>query len=334
MAEYTRRHNLPYGVKLATAPESGKGVNTDDLLDGMQKVQAIASLVESAIVWRASYVAWNVGVEEAEPLLSRLLFKEGSQNSQAMDLLARVYFQQRKYEKARDLWHRAHELQPGNPALRRTATLMESIAKAPASALFSYRLGLLLRCAVMLALLCVVGWGGVKGYDAMQRWSEGPVAVQNLSGRFHYDYDSITKDMEYIPDVAAGEDGNYELDFTRRKMSDGKELGRIEVYVERSGSTLKASGNIPNLYVRYLVEQALWDIPGIEHVDLRGLAIDRSYRVAKGDSLWIIARRLFGDGAAWTTLARFNDLENPSLLRVGQELTVPLGNETLELNGK
>ena len=185
---------------------------------------------------------------------------------------------------------------------------------------------------MMLVLLCAVGWGGVKGYEAMQRWSEGPIAVQNLSGRFHYDYDSITKDMEYIPDVAAGEDGSYELDFTRKKLSSGKELGRIEVFVERSGSTLKANGTIPNLYVRYLVEQALWDIPGIEHVDLRGLTIDRSYRVSRGDSLWIIARRLFGDGAAWTTLARYNDLENPSLLRVGQELTIPLGDETLELN--
>lgn len=333
MVDHVRHHNGHFAGKSEGLPESGKGSHTDGLLDGIQKVRAITSLVESAIVWRASHIAWNLGIDKAEPLLTRLLFKEGSQNSQAMDLLARIYFQQKKYEKARALWHRAHELQPGSPALRRSATLMESISKSPSGALFSYRLGLLLRLSMTLLLLLFVGWGGLKGYDAMQRWSEGPVAVQNLGGRFHYEYDSITRNMEYMPDsVALEEEGVYDLEFSRKKLSSGKEIGRIEVFVERSGATLRGKGVVPSLHVRYLVEQALWDIPGIEHVDLRDLMIDRSYRVSKGDSLWIIARRLFGDGASWTTIARYNDLENPSLLRVGQELALPLGDETLELN--
>lgn len=332
MPEHVRHHNGHFGGKPRTEPDSGKGAHTDDLLDGMQKVRAITSLVESAIVWRASLIAWNLGVGKAEPLLTRLLFKEGAQNAQAMDLLGRIYFQQKKYEKARALWRRAHELQPGSPELRRSVTLMESISKSPSGALFSYRLGLLLRMSVLLLLLFFSGWGGLKAYDSMRRWSDGPLAVQNLGGRFHYEYDSITHNMEYMPDSSLDEEGAYELEFSRKKLSSGKEIGRIEVFVERSGSTLKAQGVIPNLNVRYLVEQALWDIPGVEHVDLRGLGIDRSYRVSKGDSLWIIARRLFGDGASWTAIARCNDLENPSLLRVGQELTLPLGDETLELN--
>lgn len=332
MAEYIRRRNSHFSAKFETEQESGKGSHTDDLLDGIQKVRAIASLVESAIVWRASLIAWNLGIEKAEPLLTRLLFKEGAQNCQAMDLLARVYFQQKKYEKARALWHRAYELQPGSPTLRRSATLMESISKSPSAALFAYRLGLLVRLCMLVTLLFVGGWGGVKSFDALRRWSEGPVAVQNLGGRFHYEYDSITDNMAYIPDVAVNAEGAHELDFSHKKLSTGKEIGRIEVFVERSGTTLKANGLVPSLYVRYLVEQALWDIPGIEQVDLRELNIDRSYRVSKGDSLWIIARRLFGDGASWTTIARYNDLENPSLLRIGQELTLPLGDETLELN--
>jgi len=331
MAEYTHRSNNRFGAASQRGPESGKGAHTDELLEGMQKVQAIRSLVESVIVWRASFAAWNIGIDKAEPLLERLLFNEGSQSAQAMDLLARIYFQQKKYEKARELWHRAHELQPGSPALRRTATLMESIARSPAKSLLAYRLGLIFRCATLAFLLCLAGWGGVRGFEAMMRWSDGPIAVRNLEGRFHYEYNSITKDMQYIPDAEIGDDGVFELGFTRRKMSSGKEIGRIEVFVEREGSTLKARGHIPSLYVRYLVEQALWDIPGIENVDLRDLLIDRSYRVSKGDSLWIIARRLFGDGASWTTIARYNDLENPNLLRVGQELTLPLGDETLEI---
>jgi tetratricopeptide (TPR) repeat protein len=310
-------------------------------MDGMQKIKAVAALVESAIVWRAQHIAWNIDIYRAEPLLFRLIFKEESQNPHAMDLLARIYFQQSKYEKAKDLWNRASELQPGNPALKRTAVTMQSIAKSPSTALIRHRIGVVARGALLLVLLCLAGWGGAKGYTALEKWAEGPLAVQNLTGRFHYEYDSVIKDMVYIPGPSALaatetitpaeslEDGTYSMGFTRRKASAGRDIGRIEVVVERSGNSLKASGRIPNLYVRYLVEQALWEVPGVTEVDIRDLAIDRSYKVNRGDSLWIIAKKLYGEGSAWTLLAKVNNLDNPNLLRVGQELSIPLGDEVL-----
>lgn len=348
MVEHVRHHKVPSKVKLPEAQETGLGVHTEDILDGMEKIQAVAALVESVIVWRAQYIAWNVDIYKAESLLFRLIYKEGSQNPQAMDLLARIYFQQSKYEKAKDLWNKALELQPGNPALRRTAFAMNSIAKSPTAAVLRHKMGVMLRGAMLLVLLCLVGYGGVLGVDAVRRWAEGPIAVQNLSGRFHYEYDSITKDMVYVPiqatieaatdeivpvapPIAEGEhDGTYNIGFTRKKVASGREFGRIEVVVERTGNTLKASGRIPNLYVRYLVEQTLWEVPGITDVDLRGLQVDRSYRVNKGDSLWMIAKRVYGEGQAWTLLAKANDIRDPNRLSIGQELALPLGDEFIE----
>jgi nucleoid-associated protein YgaU len=335
LVEHIRHHTVPSEVKLQLSPDSGLGVHTEEMMDGMQKIKAVAALVESAIIWRAQHVAWNVDIYKAEPLLFRLIFKEGSQNPQAMDLLARIYFQQSKYEKAKDLWNKASELQPGNPALKRTAFIMQSIARSPSAAIMRHKIGVLFRMGVFLVLLCLVGWGGVKGYDATRNWAQGPLAVRNLAGRFHYEYDSVTKDMVYVPGPAAvesaalGSDGAYSLGFTRRKASSGADIGRIEVVVERAGRTLKVSGKVPNLHVRYLVEQSLWDIPGVSDVDLRALVVDRAYRVNKGDSLWIISKRLYGEGSAWTLLAKVNDLENPGLLRIGQELAIPLGDEVL-----
>ncbi|MDR1020482.1 MAG: LysM peptidoglycan-binding domain-containing protein [Synergistaceae bacterium] len=309
-------------------------------MDGMQRIKAVASLVESAIVWRAQYIAWNVDIFKAEQLLFRLVFKEGSQNPQAMDMLARIYFQQSKYEKAKDLWNRASELQPGNPALKRTAAAMRGIAKSPSAALLRHKARVLFGAAVMLASFFLVCWGGVLGYRALGRWAEGPVAVQNLAGMFHYEYDSVTKGMVYVPGPAAVEsagiapvsvedDGIYSMGFTRKKASSGRDLGRIEVVVERVGSTLKVSGRIPDLHVRYLVEQSLWEVPGITELDMRGLEVDRTYRVNRGDSLWIIAKKIYGNGSAWTLLAKINNLENPNVLRVGQDLALPLGDEIL-----
>ncbi|MDR3254939.1 MAG: LysM peptidoglycan-binding domain-containing protein [Synergistaceae bacterium] len=337
MVERIRHHNVPSDVKLPQSEDNGLGVHTEEIMDGIQKIKAVASLVESAIIWRAQYIAWNMDIFKAETLLFRLIFRERSQNPQAMDLLARIYFQQSKYEKAKDLWNRASELQPGNPMLKRTALFMQSISKSPSSAIMRHKIAMLAKCACALVLLCLVGWGGASGYNLIQEWLRGPMAVQNYAGRFHYEYDSITKDMVYVPGPTvtetipemAGADDLYSIGFTRKKASTGGDIGRIEVVVERSGNTIKATGTIPNLYVRYLVEQSLWEIPGVNDVDLRGLTINQSYRVNRGESLWIIAKRLYGEGSSWTLLAKVNDLDNPNVLRIGQELSVPLGDEVL-----
>jgi LysM repeat protein len=322
----------------------------------MEKIQAIKALVESTIIWRAQYIAWNVDIFKAEALLFRLIFKEGSQNPQAMDLLARIYFQQSKYEKARELWNMALSLQPGNPALRRTASEMQNIAASPVSAVRRHQLSMFLNCLLTVLLVCIGGLVCVKGYEKVMLWARGgSPAIENYEGRFsgHYKYNSITEHMEYVPSpstVASAENGGsaevkddapdmsdvgegyYNIGFTRRKVNDGKELGRIEVVVERAGGTLKVSGKIPNLYVRYLVEEALWEIPGITDLDMRGLVVDRTYRVNRGDSLWIISRRVYGQGSSWTLLAKANDLRDPNKLQIGQELVLPLGDEVLLQN--
>lgn len=48
-----------------------------------------------------------------------------------------------------------------------------------------------------------------------------------------------------------------------------------------------------------------------------------SYTVVKGDSLWKIAVRAYGDGFAWTRIATANNLKNPSLIHSGNVLTIP-----------
>ena len=80
MVDHTRRHKVPSVVQLQEIPESGLGQHTEKILDGMQQVRAIAALVESTIVWRAQHIAWNVDLYQAERLLYRLIYKEGSRN--------------------------------------------------------------------------------------------------------------------------------------------------------------------------------------------------------------------------------------------------------------
>lgn len=50
-----------------------------------------------------------------------------------------------------------------------------------------------------------------------------------------------------------------------------------------------------------------------------------SYTVVKGDTLWGIAKRYYGDGALYTKLANANveQISNPNLIFPGQVLTIP-----------
>jgi len=48
-----------------------------------------------------------------------------------------------------------------------------------------------------------------------------------------------------------------------------------------------------------------------------------SYTVVKGDNLWDIAVRAYGDGYKWVEIARENNLNNPNLIHSGNVLTLP-----------
>ncbi len=48
-----------------------------------------------------------------------------------------------------------------------------------------------------------------------------------------------------------------------------------------------------------------------------------SYTVIKGDSLWSIAVRAYGDGFKWGEIAKANKLTNPRLIHTGNVLSIP-----------
>ena len=48
-----------------------------------------------------------------------------------------------------------------------------------------------------------------------------------------------------------------------------------------------------------------------------------TYVVQKGDTLWSIARRVYGDGQRWKDIAAANGITDPTKIRVGQSLILP-----------
>jgi nucleoid-associated protein YgaU len=54
-------------------------------------------------------------------------------------------------------------------------------------------------------------------------------------------------------------------------------------------------------------------------------AAARTYEVQKGDSLWKIAKHVYGDGNKWKAIAEANAelIPNPDLIKPGQVLVIP-----------
>ena len=55
------------------------------------------------------------------------------------------------------------------------------------------------------------------------------------------------------------------------------------------------------------------------------------YKIVKGDSLWKIAVKKYGNGYAWTEIAKANNLKNPSSIEIGQKIITP---EKVTVSGK
>lgn len=55
----------------------------------------------------------------------------------------------------------------------------------------------------------------------------------------------------------------------------------------------------------------------------QGASTSNSYVVVKGDTLWGIAVKLYGDGSRWVEIAQANSLTNPQLIHTGDILKLP-----------
>jgi nucleoid-associated protein YgaU len=47
-----------------------------------------------------------------------------------------------------------------------------------------------------------------------------------------------------------------------------------------------------------------------------------TYTIKSGDTLWVLARKFYGDGSRWPELAKKNGIKDPRKLRVGQVLVL------------
>jgi LysM repeat protein len=102
----------------------------------------------------------------------------------------------------------------------------------------------------------------------------------------------------------------------------------LHLAVTELNGKLQVSGPVPtSLQLGLVRDLAAEEAPGA--IDSSGLSlvaapVPMSYRVRKGDTLWLIARRKYGEGSLWPQVAAANNLsQNSSSLAPGNQLALP-----------
>lgn len=76
---------------------------------------------------------------------------------------------------------------------------------------------------------------------------------------------------------------------------------------------------IPSVSPKQVTTSAVKPTMTSEGQDISG----ETYTVKKGDYLWDVAVRAYGDGYSWTKIAKANNLSNPNLIYSGNVLKIP-----------
>lgn len=117
------------------------------------------------------------------------------------------------------------------------------------------------------------------------------------------------------------------------------ELKDDPIDVLQSGKSVILRGVVDNDHEQRLAEKLAREVEGVSGVDISGLRVaagakelskerdqdsgDTVYTVQSGDTLGAIAQKYYGDAAQYKKIAHYNNISNPDLIKVGQQIKIP-----------
>jgi LysM repeat protein len=106
------------------------------------------------------------------------------------------------------------------------------------------------------------------------------------------------------------------------------DLGASLDQVDLDGEKLHLKGSVPSK----VVANRVWDeikkadssYADLHHEIATSGGDEQPYTIQSGDNLSHIAKRFYGAASKYTEIAKANGIDNPDLIRVGQQLNLPV----------
>lgn len=185
------------------------------------------------------------------------------------------------------------------------------------------------RWAVSSLALVVIGMalGGVLGRAGRGDVSDGPTSEPTLiaGASSPGSSDPGTPEPSLPPAATPVPTGPDLVVAIRQMLGSDTALSQSALAVEQIGETIRVSGPVENAAARARIEDLITGMAPNMRLNFDGLVVPpvRVVFVQRGDTLWSIAARSFGDARRWPEILRANIDIDPGNLRVGQVITIP-----------
>ncbi len=135
----------------------------------------------------------------------------------------------------------------------------------------------------------------------------------------------VKQDKGSIPQELLNGSNSIESTSKIHKVAKGENLWNIAVKYYGDGFKwvdIATENKIENASVIEMGQDLV--IPNVESDadNLDPIASD-TYEIVKGDTLWSIAVRAYGDGYQWSKIAKENNLSHPNIIHSGNILQIP-----------
>ncbi len=136
----------------------------------------------------------------------------------------------------------------------------------------------------------------------------------------------LKTDRGSIPEELLGGNNSIELSSKKHTVEKGENLWQISVKYYGDGFKwvdIATENKLPNASIIEVGQDLI--IPDVESATSETVnsITTTTYEVLKGDSLWKIAVRAYGDGYQWVKIARENKIINPNIIHTSNILVLP-----------
>lgn len=233
--------------------------------------------------------------------------------TEAYQALAKVCMQQNQPDEAREYWERVLKLSRDNEDARRGLKACEVMASGKEVRSIAQPAGWNVFATVIPVIAALlIGYLGHALFSG-NKVNENTVVLSIEANPKEKDIKMSEHDLK----------GPLE-----RIFGSNREISSLDISIKQEANNIVLSGNVPSYILKASISDLARKVKGVNLIDDTGINVvlpPRYHKVRPGDTLSLIADKIYGDTEKWTVIyeANKNVLKDPNFINTGRQILIP-----------